>query len=194
MNPMVEKIVNASIEILKRGGIDGLSMRAIAKEVELRVSSLYNHVPRKKDIYHLISEYICQNISYPDAINDPRSYIIELNRSFRRELLKIKHSALIFCELVPNTPKHLELYHKNMEALSALGVDKARSFSCATIIKNYVMSSVWDEEYFRAISRSINPAEKGELFYRSQLAGINYDRNFMYGLEAILDGLLKDGS
>ena len=86
-------------------------------------------------------------------------------------------------------PKHMEFFNKNMEALSALGVEDAWCFSSTKIINNYVMASVWDEEFFRAISRG-SPTGTGITFYRSQITGMNYDRNFMCGLEAILDGII----
>ena len=188
MKPMVDKIIHASIAILKREGVEGLSMRAIAREVELHVSTLYSHISRKRDLYYLISEYICHNINYPSNMDDPRGYLIELNQSFRRELLKIKHSAFIFAEIIPNTPKHLEFFNKNMEALSALGVEDSLCFPITKIINNYVMASVWDEEFFRAISRDASPGT-GKAFYRSKIAGANYDNLFLNGLEVILNGL-----
>ena len=188
MKPMVEKITNASIAILKRDGIDGLNMRAIAGELKLRASALYKHIREKREIYYLISEYICEKITCPENLKDPRNYLIELNKSFRKELLGIKHSASIFGRIIPNSPKHMEFFNKNLAALSAMGVESTRCFFAAKIINNYVMSSVWDEEFFRAITRG-NSSGTGINYYRSHLNGINYDRNFMYGLEAVLDGI-----
>ena len=190
MKPMIEKIVEISIKILVRGGIDRLTMRAIADELKISATALYRHISNKRQIYYQISEHICQKIKYPQTINDPKEYLIEINSSFRNELLAIKHSASVFGQIIPNSPEHIKFFDKNMEALIAMGIKSPQCFFYVKIINNYIMASVWDEEFFKDILRH-KPKGKGVNYYLSHLNNINYEVNFKNGLNAVIDGIIK---
>ena len=188
MIPMDKRILEASIQLLNRNGITKFSMRAIIKELGISLSSLYRHVPGRMALYSLICEHVCQNIKEKENAA-PKEYLMDICKSLREELLKIRHSAAIFYETIPASEKHRELKPKVMKALSALGVKEAHLFSSACILINYCLFSVWDEEFYRAVSGARNP--QGIIgFYQNQLSGMDYETQFLYGLEVILNGYI----
>jgi len=191
MNPMTEKILQAAIDVLNEKGIYYLSMREIAKRMNIKAATLYYHISRRQEIYNMISEYICGKMSYPEKIKDAKLFLIELNGNFRQELLKVRGSAEIFGETVPDTPGHLEFIKKTIEILSILGVKEESCFSAANMLINYVLCFVMDEVYFKSVSRGKSQS-MGTEFYRKNAAGMDYDRQFLYGLEVIVDGLKKN--
>lgn len=192
MKPMVEAIIKASIGVLNEKGIYRFSMREIAKKLNIRASALYNHVKGRKEIYSLLTEYICDELKFsPVKIRNAKLFLTESNKQLRLELLKIRDSAVIFGETVPDTPKHLEFIKKTMEALLQLGLKGEYCFFAANTLINYVLLFVMDEEYFKSIPRK-KPQSPGTEFYRQQIAGTNYDRQFLYGLEVIIAGLQKN--
>lgn len=45
-----DKIIEAAIVILAKDGLDGLSMRAIANELNVKAGSLYYHIQNKTEL------------------------------------------------------------------------------------------------------------------------------------------------
>ena len=182
-----KKILCTSIELLNEKGVNKFSVRALARVMNLSMSTLYRNVKGKSDIYSMICEYVCENIGerefyfYPDA----KSYLLDILSSLRRELLQIRHSAAIFLETVPSRPKHMELKPKIMKALASMGVSESQQFTLTCTLINYVLSNVNDEEFYRDVSFAIEPG--GIIgFYKNQVKNMDYDKQFLDGLELLL--------
>src|SRR5689334_22565195 len=58
-------IVDVAIQILDREGIDAVSMRRIAQDLDTGPSSLYAHVANKDELLELIIERIAATIEIP---------------------------------------------------------------------------------------------------------------------------------
>jgi len=193
MKPMLEKILNASIDILINEGFAALNTRNIAKKVNIKPSSLYNHISRKFDVFIFISEHFFSDIIYPKKAKEPKTFLIELFNNFRKELLKYRHITSIFLEVVPDSPKYLEFYQKAMESINKMGIDKKYCFSYFNLIFNYVLMYVYDEEYFKDKFQYNETAEPA-LFYDKSLKEMDFDKYFVNGLEIILDGFISKKS
>ena len=188
MTYMDHRIVMASTELLNERGLVKFNLRAVAKKMNVSLSTLYKYAPRKKFIYAMICEVVCIGMGEREFYfhADPKSYLLDLLSCLRRELLKIRHSAAIFLETVPSEPKHMELKPKIMKALSSMGVDESLQFSLACTLINYVLSSVNDEEFYRDISLASEP--RGIVgFYQKHVNGMDYDQQFLTGLELLLN-------
>src|SRR5690554_2019170 len=99
-----EAIIKASLNILNRDGIGNLSMRTLAKELNIKAASLYWHIKNKQDLYDLIAEHINQEIFLPETIDDPKEALTTLALEFRNILLKNKDAVEIFAQSIPSTP------------------------------------------------------------------------------------------
>jgi hypothetical protein len=53
-----ETIVKAALELLKRDGMENLTMYALAAFLDTRAASLYRHIKDKQDLYDLIAEAV----------------------------------------------------------------------------------------------------------------------------------------
>ena len=62
MNISITQIMDVSVDILNEDGVNGLTMRKIAKKPQIATASLYFHVKDKQEIYGLIIERICRII------------------------------------------------------------------------------------------------------------------------------------
>ncbi|MBD3213438.1 MAG: TetR family transcriptional regulator [Candidatus Lokiarchaeota archaeon] len=70
-----EKIYHAALNLFSKKGFDGVSMRNIAKDVGIRVGSIYNHFDEKRDIF----EYIFDKIEdYYKELTPSQDVIIEM--------------------------------------------------------------------------------------------------------------------
>src|SRR6202167_4710631 len=65
-----ERIISAAMELIEREGVDAVSMRRIAAQLDSGVMALYNHVPSKLALLEGVAERVMSGIDfsvYPDA-------------------------------------------------------------------------------------------------------------------------------
>ncbi|WP_433173375.1 TetR/AcrR family transcriptional regulator C-terminal domain-containing protein [Actinoallomurus sp. CA-150999] len=83
-----EKILDAALALAAEEGLDGLSMRKLAKSLGVEAMSLYNHVSNKADILDGIAERVFGEIDCPDpALPWPdrvRALALSMYRAFSR--------------------------------------------------------------------------------------------------------------
>ncbi|GAB3968297.1 TetR/AcrR family transcriptional regulator C-terminal domain-containing protein [Actinoallomurus acanthiterrae] len=83
-----EKILDAALALAAEEGLDGLSMRKLAKSLGVEAMSLYNHVSNKADILDGMAERVFGEIDCPDpALPWPdrvRAIALSMYRAFSR--------------------------------------------------------------------------------------------------------------
>ena len=60
-----DRIVAAAVELADRDGVDGLSMRNLARRLGFEVMSLYNHIANKDDLLGLMVDAVAAEIDEP---------------------------------------------------------------------------------------------------------------------------------
>jgi AcrR family transcriptional regulator len=180
-----EKIIQASIEILNRDGIDSLTTRELAKELGIKSASLYWHIKNMQDLYGLISEQLCSEMEISCDISKAKEYLYEMNTKYRAKLLEIRDSVEIMIRSVPNTPNRVKIIKDTMECLSELGIKDENRITAANLLNNYVLSFVADE-----IRVKFSPPEKVEnlnSLFEAKVVG-DFDQQFLYGLNVLFAG------
>ncbi|MFE4243128.1 TetR/AcrR family transcriptional regulator C-terminal domain-containing protein [Peribacillus butanolivorans] len=186
-----DAIIKASLDILNRDGISNLSMRALAKELNIKAASLYWHIKGKQDLYDLIAEHINQEIALPETLDDAKEALTTLALEIRRVLLKTRDAVDIFALSFPSTPSRIKAIKFILATLTKYGVSDKNCISAANIMNNYVLSFVADE--IRA--KHISPEEAkqfGLIFGEQYEMSLDFEQQFLYGLQVILSGLLVD--
>lgn len=187
-----EGIVEASIKILNRDGIENLTMRTIAKELNIKAASLYWHVKGKLELYGEIAEYLCSQCHMPKRVGeDVKSFLEKTYKAYRVMLLSTRDAVPIFENSIPNTPKRLEIIKATIDALSIMGISDKNLITIANLLNNYVLSFVADEVRFKNTPPEafVDFAEMLGPFDRRMFANINYDEQFLYGLRILFSGL-----
>jgi len=183
-----EAIIKASVDILNRGGIENLSMRVLAKELNIKAASLYWHIKNKQQLYDLIAEHICQEISFPQTIDDPKEALTCIALEFRRVLLKTRDSFEVFARSLPRTPRRINIIKFVLAALNQYGVSDENCVVAGNLINNYILSFVADE--IRAKHVSPEEAMQYKLLFGEQYKmDLNFDQQFLYGLRVLFAGL-----
>ena len=190
MKPFMEKIIQESIEVLNEKGSINFSMRGVAKKLNIHVSTLYYHTGSRQRLVSLLTESICEKLDCPEKIRNPKVFLVESSKKLRLELLKIRDAAIFFDEAIPDFPKHLDFLEKTMEALTRLGIKESACFLATNSFINYTLSFVMDEEYFTSLSPG-NNSTPGRAFYRKHIYGLDYESQFMLGLDVMLAGLRR---
>lgn len=187
-----ETIVEASIKILNRDGIEKLTMRTIAKELGIKASSLYWHVSGKLELYGAIAEHLCSQYDKPGNINDVKDYLVEMLKSYRAMLLSMRDAVPVFENSPPITPKRVEIIRATYDALLKFGIQKKNLVTVANLLNNYVLSFVADEVRFKNITPETYADISNMLELideRSELEKGDFEGQFLYGLRVLFAGL-----
>lgn len=184
-----EQILAASIDILNHHGVQGLTMRALANELNIKAASLYWHIKDKQELYTLITEYTSSNVELSALSGDPKDDLLEIMSRWRNALLKIRDSADIVAQTFPTTENRIKLDLALMDSLAAYGVKAEYVMTAAQLLSKYVLSFVADESHFAEFTPSDATNTTIELYMSKYPFTVDLDKQFQYGLEVIIAGL-----
>jgi TetR/AcrR family tetracycline transcriptional repressor len=196
-----DAIVDAALVLLDREGIAGLSMRRLAKELDVGAASLYWHVGDKEELLGLLLDRIVGESQVPDP--DPANWqeqMKELGRESRRLLQRHRDAAQISMGRVPVGPNSMPVMERNLAILVAAGLPP-RVLSLATdMFALYVGGFAFEEslrgdesadpeqlaEYFRSLPKDEFPTL---VALADDLTAGDADERFEFGLELLVRGL-----
>ena len=118
-----DAIVDAALVLLDREGIAGLSMRRLAKELDVGAASLYWHVGDKEELLGLLLDRIVGEGKVPDP--DPenwREQVKQAARENRRLLQSHRDAAQISLGRIPIGPHSMPVLERNLALLAAAGL------------------------------------------------------------------------
>jgi AcrR family transcriptional regulator len=185
-------IVEASIALLNRDGIAGLTMRNIAQELGIKAASLYWHINDKTALYGEIAEFLCGQLVLPEERGNARDYLMGVYRAYRAMLLTVRDSATIFEESIPNTPCRIAIIMAIGNALREMGVKERNLMTTGNLLNNYVLSFTADECRIKNRTPEERAAFAARLSDSSKAVFISvddYDEQFDYGLRVLFAGL-----
>jgi len=187
-----EQIILASIAVLNRGGIERLTTRELAGELNIKSASLYWHFKDKRELYGEIAEYMVRGMELPEKTDNARQFLTEAMRSFRRLLLTVRDSPAIFENSPPNTPERIEVIKKISRKLFELGVKYENLPTVSNMLNNYVLSFAADEARFKSAPPGAFNVINKEVFPETPLLlrdQTDFDGQFLYGLRILFSGI-----
>jgi AcrR family transcriptional regulator len=118
-----DAIVEAALAVMDREGVDGLSMRRVAEELDTGAASLYWHVKNKDELLQLIYERTTQELTLPEP--DPsrwqelvRRVAYDMRDLFRRH----RDLARISLGRIPSGPTIARVAEWSFELLRPAGI------------------------------------------------------------------------
>src|SRR5690242_8331789 len=88
-----EKVLEAALTLVDRGGTEALSMRSLATELGVDAMSLYNHVANKEAVLDGIAELFLGRIGLPEPTGDWRADVRALATAFRHAAIQHPQAA-----------------------------------------------------------------------------------------------------
>lgn len=140
-----EMIVDAALDLLNKEGIDGLSMRRLADALGIRAASLYWHIKNKSELLQLMSDRICEKITFPDPLQSWEQQLRDIADRYRIVLMSYRDSAEIMANTIPFTPHRLKLIECIYHLFSQAGIPNEEIPLAAWLLNNYVLAFVMDE-------------------------------------------------
>jgi AcrR family transcriptional regulator len=118
-----EAIVGTALRILDSEGLDGLSMRRIAEELDTGAASLYWHVGSKDGLLDLVFDHVIgeQRVPAPDPAHW-REQVKEVARTQRATILRHRDIVAVSLGRIPMGPHALRYSEAVLAILRAGGV------------------------------------------------------------------------
>jgi AcrR family transcriptional regulator len=203
-----DAIVDAAMTVLDAEGLDGLSMRRIAQELNTGPASLYAHVSNRDELEELVFDRIVGEVPRPEP--DPARWREQLKQMLRDVVaMYARHpgSARLALGRVPFTPNGLLLIEAMLGLLrcggvpdgtAAFGVDLLSLYATATAFEEtiYLQQGLTEESvrerfsqvrgYLEALPRERFPHV---LSMVDALLSGGGDERFEFGLDILIQGL-----
>ncbi|SHF08437.1 TetR/AcrR family transcriptional regulator C-terminal domain-containing protein [Streptoalloteichus hindustanus] len=192
-----ETIVNAAVDLVDEVGLDEFTTRRLADRLAVKQPALYYHFAGKTALLEAVADAILtrgHTRSLPAPGDDWRSFLLENARSFRGALLSVRDGARIHAGTRPRAEGH-ETAEKQIAFLCDQGFSDVEAVYALIAISRYTVGVVLEEQAEAAADPSAE-AETSRAGGRiaeliDRVAAEGPDREFEYGLQALLDGLAQ---
>lgn len=198
-----ERIVAAAVAVADRGGLGGVSMRSVGRELGVEAMSLYHHLAGKEELLDALADWAFTRIRLPEVGGPWRAEVAARTASARDVLLAHPWALGLLESRRDPGPAVLRHHDAMLGCLRSAGFSVALAGHAFSVLDAYVFGFVLTE-----LNLPMEPGESTEEFAASlgelasayphlaemvteQVAGHDYAYadEFDYGLELILDGL-----
>ncbi len=200
-----DRAIAVAIRLADEGGIDSLTMRKLAKELQVEAMSLYYHVPNKDDILDGMVDSVFSQIGLPAADTPWKKGMRDRAHSARNVLNLHPWAVSLMDSRTSPGPGTLAHHNAVLGCLREGGFSVAMAAHAFSLLDAYIFGFVLQDtnlpfespEELQALADSIMetfPVEAFPHMYELTIEhvlkpGYNYGDEFDYGLELILDGL-----
>ncbi|MHB8680605.1 MAG: TetR/AcrR family transcriptional regulator [Acidimicrobiales bacterium] len=193
-----EDVVEAAVRIVERDGAGALTMRRLADDLGVAVTSIYWHVGNRDALVDLLVDRLLAEMGdvHP-AGPDPRRRVAGLASELRDRLLARPHLIALADQRARTAAMFQPAQAAIAAELAALGVRGRRAAEVIQVLQCHVVASV---VLARAVDRSptqagTDPAQWGghpgdPRLVEALAKAPDLDRAFVQGLEALVDRLL----
>jgi AcrR family transcriptional regulator len=152
------RILERALEMIDRDGIEGLSMRRLAAELDVSAMSLYNHVPNKEALLEGVAETLLAEIDLTGVeLEDWTDAIRAGFRSFHEVLLAHPQAAFLIQTKPPATPGAMRPVELSLATLRRAGFDAQNALEAHWALVGYTLGHAMFQQ-----SNPLGDFERGE--------------------------------
>ncbi len=193
-----EAILDTAARLIERGGVDSFTMRGLAEQLDVAVTSIYWHVGGRDQLFdRLVDRLLDQMARLPSDGDTAVDRIASLARAQRTALIERQHLLAIAHERDCTPRLFLPIQQRLAAELAALGVTGADAALVLRAVEVHVISSAVMQ--FSAVRGAKHDEEDPTLWTdewpdQALVAALqsptDYDAVFEYGLAALLAPLV----
>lgn len=186
-------VLAAALQVLDTEGREALTMRRVAKALDVEAASLYTHVRSKDDLIDGVLDLVLDQVPLPPA-GPWRRAVIDGYTGYRRTLVSHPGVVGLMTERARMSPSQFRLLEHIIGLLEGAGMSTdeavlthvaAVAFTIGFVAQEVGRSSTIDAELLAG----------SEVMQRAVSALLQHsvDERFRFGLEAVLDGAHAPG-
>lgn len=179
-----DQVIETAFGILRDFGLADLSMRRLARDLDVQPGALYWHVKNKQELLGVLSVMILAPAT-PGPANNARATdaFVTLRRqarAIRQALLKVRDGAEVVALTHSLDPGSLSALRQPAHEFAAAGLPEQQADWAARALVHYILGTVSDEQTRRGL------ADAGVL--APSLDGADEEAAFDFGLGLLLAG------
>jgi TetR/AcrR family tetracycline transcriptional repressor len=200
-----EQIISAALELLEVEGLNSLSLRDIAKKLNVKASALYWHFSNKESLIDSMAELILQkglkDLQLRQDDESWQDWLTNHMMQLRKAMLAYPDGSRVVAGAhLPKAPTLAQSLEYSIASLVSAGIDRVTSAHVAVTSNRYTLGFVIEEqasptidemrklpnnyfatftEQYPSISKALEELQSNEE---------NEDSNFIIGLQYIMRG------
>jgi len=200
-------VLRTAIALADERGVAELTMRKLAKELGVEAMSLYNHVAGKNDLLDGMIDIVFSEIEPPAPDGDWKAELRKRAISTRAALRRHPWAVGEMEGRTSHGPSNLKVHDAVLGCLRAAGFSIPMTVHAMSVQDAYIygfalqqtdMSSETPDDFAAEAQRQMTEYEAVLGDYPNLVevvggyvatAGYDYDSEFLFGLDVILDGL-----
>ena len=205
-----ESVARAALQLLDEVGLDALTMRRLAADLDIQNQSLYWHFTNKQELLNCMAELMIADafaeLQHPKHDQDWAEWLAAFARRFRRTMLAHRDGARVLAEADLSPSNFFEGLELALDVLQNAGFDDSTAAAGVLTVIHFILGNVFQaqadpssllyEEDEKSPHAPILPFD-GARFPRiaallhttDVLSLVSVDAWFEKGLSLLLDGL-----
>jgi AcrR family transcriptional regulator len=190
-------VLDAAARLIERDGVDGFTMRGLAEQLGVAVTSIYWHVGGRDKLFDSLVDRLLSDMAHLPVEGDhPVARIASLARSQRKALIERQHLLGIAHDRDRTPQLFLPIQQTLAKELAELGVTGADAALILRALQVHVISSAVMQ--FSAVRGGYHREEDPSLWddgwpdrplVDALQLPTDYDAVFEFGLDALLNSL-----
>lgn len=197
------RVADTALRLLNEAGLDGLTLRAIARELDVKAPALYWHFKDKQALLDEMATEMYRRMVAGRVLDPAETWqdrLRTVGRGLRTALLGYRDGAKVYSGSRFTGIDHAPEQEANLRVLTAAGFTLAQAVAAGRTVHAYTIGFVTEEQGVEPLPgerrEGYDMAERARLladFPLSAAAGeqlfTNYDTHFEEGLELVIAGI-----
>ncbi|MFJ9809365.1 TetR/AcrR family transcriptional regulator C-terminal domain-containing protein [Streptomyces sp. NPDC101158] len=200
-----ETVAETALRLLNERGLDGLTLRAIAQELDVQAPALYWHFKNKQALLDEMATVMYRQMAADPAVRPPgdvswQERILAANRGLRAGLLRYRDGAKVYSGARFTGTDHAADMEEQLGALVEAGFSLRDAVRASTTAYMYTLGFVTEEQGTEPVPgqprEGMDVGERAERLAAFPLAAAagaeifaDYDGRFEEGLRLIVAGI-----
>lgn len=202
MTLTAEGIARTALEMLDDHGLDGLSMRLIAAELDVQVAALYWHLKNKSQLLDAMASAIfndaAEGLEAPRATASWGDWLADWVRELRKSMLRHRDGGRVFANSSVTEPALFRATELALRTLQDAGFEVQPAARSLAALMHYTVGFTIEEQNHLYKTETapgpgtVNPARfplTAVAYANDELFDSNTDECFEYGMKIILVGM-----
>ncbi|MFI6338767.1 TetR/AcrR family transcriptional regulator [Streptomyces sp. NPDC050535] len=197
-------VVEAAISVIDDEGVEGVSMRTVARRLGVDAKSLYNYVDGKDRLLDAVAEHILIGVTFPESTGSLDTDLRAIGRAFRAGALAHPRAGALVLTRQLSSPVGLHPVDRMLSVLRAAGCGPDESVHLlrtllasvvGTLLREVTAGPTFGEVGAEAAAKRQRELEASGLpsviEAAPYLARFNHDEEFEYALDLIVTSVAR---